>query len=376
MKKILVILLAAGTLAACGTRPEATVEGTVTGVADGTAVYIIDSKQVRTDSTVVAGGKFRFEMAKAYPDQANLLFSGVSKAIPFFIEPGAITSTVDFKDDGVAALFSGTDTNDRMNTMNEGMNGYLQRMRELTPMLLNLEKEGKGRGTPQYDSLMAIYMENSKGRREYNDNTILENPNTVFAAYIMHRDFYNSNSNEYLDSILNMIAGAPANGFTDRLTERRDALASTTIGQPAPDFTQAQADGTPFSLSSLRGKLVLIDFWASWCGPCRAENPNVVKLYNRFRENGFEIVGVSLDNDRAAWLKAIEDDGLVWRHVSDLGGWGNAVAKQYAVRSVPHTVLVGQDGVIIAKNLRGAALESKVSEVLTGEKIEFPSTVN
>ncbi len=133
----------------------------------------------------------------------------------------------------------------------------------------------------------------------------------------------------------------------------------------APDFSQTQPDGTQLSLSQLRGKLVLIDFWASWCVP---ENPNVVRVYNKYHDKGFEIIGVSLDNDREAWLKAIEEDGLGWHHVSDLGGWQNVVAKQYAVLSIPHTVLVGTDGVIIAKNLRGAALEAKVAEILGDTK--------
>jgi peroxiredoxin len=169
---------------------------------------------------------------------------------------------------------------------------------------------------------------------------------------------------EAVDSVLTIVAGAPANPFTEALQKRRDLLAASAVGQKAPDFSQAQPDGTPLSLSELEGQLVLIDFWASWCGPCRRENPNVVKLYDRFHDKGFEILGVSLDDDRDSWLEAIEADGLRWKHVSDLGGWSNVVAKQYAVNSIPHTVLVGPDGVIIAKNLRGAELEAKVAEIL------------
>jgi thiol-disulfide isomerase/thioredoxin len=114
----------------------------------------------------------------------------------------------------------------------------------------------------------------------------------------------------------------------------------------------------------LRGKVVLIDFWASWCGPCHKENPNVVKMYNRFKNEGFEIYGVSLDRDRAAWLKAIETDGLQWLHVSDLKFWQSEAAQAYSVQAIPATYLIGKDGNILAKNLRGKALESKVEEVL------------
>src|SRR5690606_34617311 len=101
------------------------------------------------------------------------------------------------------------------------------------------------------------------------------------------------------------------------------------IGGEAPDFTQNQPDGTPFSLSNLRGKVVLVDFWASWCGPCRRENPNVVKLYNRYKSQGFDILGVSLDKTQDRWVQAIEQDGLIWHHISDLKGWANEVAKMY-----------------------------------------------
>jgi peroxiredoxin len=199
---------------------------------------------------------------------------------------------------------------------------------------------------------------------EYRRNAIVANPASVASASVIWSRAYTLTTPAMMDSVLTIIADAPANAFTDRLVERRDILAATAVGQPAPDFSQAQADGPPFSLSSLKGKLVLIDFWASWCGPCRAENPNVVKVYNKYHEKGFEILGVSLDDNRENWLKAIEDDGLTWNHVSDLKGWGNVVAGQYGVRSIPHTVLVGPDVVIIAKNLRGEALEAKIAEIL------------
>jgi peroxiredoxin len=138
----------------------------------------------------------------------------------------------------------------------------------------------------------------------------------------------------------------------------------TAIGSPAPEITLPAPSGTDFSLSSLRGKVVLIDFWASWCGPCRRENPNVVRLYKTYKDYGFDILGVSLDNNRDLWLKAIEADGLIWHHVSDLKYWQSAGAQLYGVSSIPYTVLVDRDGKIVAKNLRGEELEEKVKEIL------------
>jgi peroxiredoxin len=135
------------------------------------------------------------------------------------------------------------------------------------------------------------------------------------------------------------------------------------VGSPAPDFTQPMPNDKPLSLSSFKGKVVLIDFWASWCKPCRMENPNVKKVYAKYHDKGFEILGVSLDRDKNAWTAAIQQDGLPWQHVSDLAFWNNAAAQQYGVNSIPYTVLVDREGKVMAKNLRGPALEEKLAEV-------------
>ncbi len=135
------------------------------------------------------------------------------------------------------------------------------------------------------------------------------------------------------------------------------------IGAAPPDFTQQTPEGTPMSLSDFKGKIVLLDFWASWCGPCRRENPNVLRLYEKYNKKGFEVLAVSLDQKKAAWVKAIEKDGLVWNHVSDLKGWKNEVAGTYSVRSIPQTFLLDQEGKILAKNLRGPSLESELAKI-------------
>ncbi|MGI4806343.1 MAG: peroxiredoxin family protein, partial [Janthinobacterium lividum] len=134
----------------------------------------------------------------------------------------------------------------------------------------------------------------------------------------------------------------------------------------APDFTQNDPEGKPISLSSFKGKYVLLDFWASWCGPCRQENPNVVKVYNQYKNKNFTVLGVSLDrpNGKDAWLKAIKDDGLTWNHVSDLQFWNNQVAKLYSIQSIPGNFLIDPTGKIIAKDLRGEELEQKLAQLI------------
>ena len=133
----------------------------------------------------------------------------------------------------------------------------------------------------------------------------------------------------------------------------------------APELALPNTDGEVIALSSLRGKVVLIDFWASWCGPCRMENPNVVRTYNKYKDKGFTIYSVSLDQDKNAWIKAIEADNLSWpNHVSDLKGWQSAAAAKYNVNSIPATFLIDGEGRIIDQNLRGPALEQKLQQIL------------
>ena len=156
----------------------------------------------------------------------------------------------------------------------------------------------------------------------------------------------------------------PNSPHAKSLIGRVTRIKGVMVGSAAPEISLRDTTGNAIALSSLRGKYVLVDFWASWCGPCRAENPNVVRMYNKYKDKGFTIYGVSLDRTKAEWQRAIRNDNLPWTHVSDLKFWQSTAAQQYGVQAIPQTFLLDKEGKIIAKNLRGDALEHKLEEIL------------
>lgn len=195
--------------------------------------------------------------------------------------------------------------------------------------------------------------------------TLLENNTSVLVSAFLVTYFDNdfSNSIKLYESIRNgLIKKYPDNNFVKHIDERLSQ--NIGIGSIAPEIVMSNPDGKTCKLSDLRGKIVLIDFWASWCAPCRAENPNVVRLYKKYNEKGFDVFSISLDKNKDQWTNAILKDGLIWpNHVSELKGWTSSAGKRYGVNSIPHTLLIDQEGRIIAKNLRGKELENKLKEL-------------
>ncbi len=235
--------------------------------------------------------------------------------------------------------------------------------------------------TPERDSLIAYFQQRQAEFYQYNKNFIDQNVGSpaclsALSHLNIQQDFdYFKKVQEslkakmghsiYVNQLTAQVKMVEQQMEQQRLMAEQQAAMDKklAVGTVAPEIKMADPNGNEVALSSLRGKTVLIDFWASWCKPCRAESPNLVRVYNQYRTKGFEIYSVSLDRTQDRWVQAIEQDGLAWTHVSDLGFWNSAAAQLYGVRSIPFTVLIDEEGKIIAKNLRGAALEEKLKEI-------------
>jgi peroxiredoxin len=236
----------------------------------------------------------------------------------------------------------------------------------LIPRFVTAQAAGDTAGI---EAMKKQYITAEIGKRMTYGTFARSNPNSpiaLFALQIFVGDEIVDVTN--VRPIFDALSDALKNSTEGKEFEEKLTIAENTeVGKDAMDFTQNDTLGHPVSLSSFRGKYVLLDFWASWCGPCRAENPNVVKAYAKFHAKGFDVLSVSLDRtvDKEKWLKAIHDDRLSWTQVSDLGFWNNAVAREYGITSIPQNFLIDPQGKIIGKNLKGEELEKKLDEIFS-----------
>ena len=358
MRKLLLSIVAASmTLAACNAQSGYKVTGTVEGMPDGKAIIAtVNGSSLDTLAKAdVKNGSFEFTGNVSEPTGAYIMVIGQRGAIPFMLENANITVNA-----GKAGLTV---------TGSEGQKIYDQFMAINTTtqqeaMKLQQEYQAANGDQAKMQAVQEAYAKLMTDAQAKETELIKANPDSYVSTFVivssMGQMEYEQLKERY--NLLGEKAKASAQGKA--IAAQIAKLESTAIGQIAPNFTITTPEGESISLYDIKGKVKLIDFWASWCGPCRGENPHVVEIYKEYHPKGLEIFGVSLDNNKEAWVKAIADDGLVWKHGSDLKGWQSAPAQLYSVSGIPHTVLLDENNKIIAKNLRGDELKQKIAELL------------
>ena len=281
--------------------------------------------------------------------------------IGFFSENNDVTITGDMKDIN-SIVVTASAAQQLLNEYNAEVKKFYD---QLTELGRKYEIAYQNEDEALMEQIVEDYNKVEEKQNSYISMFISKNNNNFVSSYILYNNHLNYELNE-LEDFVNNFNISQENEFTTLLNDYITKLRLVSIGQPYVDFTQETPEGDLLSVSELVGKskLLLIDFWASWCGPCRAENPNVLAVYKDYHEKGFDVLGVSLDMKKENWIRAIEADGLIWHNISDLKYWNNEAAKTYAISSIPSNVLLDENGIIIAKNLRGEDLRKKVEEIL------------
>ncbi|MBK9938722.1 MAG: AhpC/TSA family protein [Chitinophagaceae bacterium] len=368
MKRLLFLLLSFPLLVNAQTSTKGyTIEGKIDGYPDGTIVHLYkNGENVESGSAKLLKSKFALK-GKVDEPMLCFLIIGEDKPIEIYVE-NAIITIKGKKSQSAPFEISGSSSH---KDFAEFLKGFMPLSQQSSSLAATINKTVPG---AERDALMITYNNLQAGIQNEIDKFIKAKPRSYVSAFLLRATYQFKeditlleNRYKLLDaSVKNSAAGKDLAAF---IAESKIGA----VGTEAIDFSQADTMGNPVSLSSFRGKYVLVDFWASWCGPCRSENPNVVENFKKFSSKNFTVLGVSLDRpgQKAKWLEAIKEDKLTWTHVSDLQFWNNAAAVLYNIKGIPQNILVDPQGMIVGKNLRGPALEEKLCELLGCETKGF-----
>jgi peroxiredoxin len=325
----------------------------------------------KQDSTTIKDGVFNYTGKLEAPGMVSIGLRTAEKSTggrpdrtALFISPGEKVM-LNGKDSLKNATVSGSPTNDQFKNLNQQLEPVNKKM-EVLYNKYDVVYKAKDTAAIKQAKKEIEDLEAGEMADTYK-KFISENNASPVALHALERMAGYDLDVAKAEPYWNMLAASIRDGKNGKsFEEKMDIARKTQVGKPAMEFTQNDPDGKPVKLSDFKGQYVLIDFWASWCGPCRAENPNVVEAYKKFKDKKFTVLGISLDREgqKDRWLKAIADDGLTWAHVSDLKFWNNAIAMQYGIKAIPQNLLVGPDGIIVARNLREEKLHETLKKLL------------
>lgn len=380
MKKILLLLSVTALIVSCKKTGdnEYIITGTATGIENGKTVILQKQdeetmgKMVSVDTVKIENGKFEIKGSSTEPAIHTLKIETKQGQIDFVLEEGEINIAVD-KDTIGKSKVTGTYNNEELTKFKTDMqviqkNVQKKAMKFQEANMARMTQAQQAKDTAAINKLMKDYSEIQKPITDKYYSYSEGNPKS-FISVLITQSLFNTPDPDFakIKKIYEGLSSDLKNTKPGKaIKEKLDNHDAVEIGKKAPDFSAKTPEGKTVSLKESLGKVTIIDFWASWCGPCRQENPNVVALYNEFHEKGLNIIGVSLDREGEAdsWKKAIEADKLAWTHVSNLKFWQDPIAKKYNVTSIPATFILDASGKIVAKDLRGEELKAKVKELL------------
>ncbi|WP_172426741.1 TlpA disulfide reductase family protein [Flavobacterium sp. ACN6] len=359
-------------LSSCSKKEEGfIINGTIAGLDKGT-VYLENTdekgnKKIADSAQINKEGAFTFAGKVSEPLLYTIKLKGEEYGAFFLLDNEEIK--VEAKKDSIfKAKVSGAAQNDIYKSYYDNEFKKIQKIAgPIYKLSDSLQQNGKVKLTAEQQTMMDKKWKDLQTLADdLTDKFIKKNKDKVAAALVINDRIVSYGTPEQVKSYYVVLSPEIQKSvYGKQLKESIDLNEKTAVGVAAPEFSQTDVNGKVVKLSDYKGKYVLVDFWASWCGPCRKENPNVVLAYKTYHDKGFDVLGVSLDDKKKLWEKAIEKDGLTWTHVSDLKGWQNEAAILYGVKMVPTNYLIGPDGKILAKNLREAELQSKLKEIFS-----------